>query len=461
MGERQHLPDRDGPPSAGSWNKSIRERWRRVVEAGTAPIKWASSSRGSLLSPWYTATSESIAYAVARRLLVRHWLLVLDELQLLDVSSATLLSDVLSWYWRMGGVIVGTSNRVPDDLYRNGVQRERLEPFVEALKVRCPVVDMRSETDWRKVIASEDTRRPSWYTADARADFDSAVTADGLDKADGRDIPVFGRKIRAFRAVDGVVMFSFSELCFEALGPADYISIAANFHSVYITDIPVLRVSDKNQARRFISLIDALYEARCRIVALADAIPQQLFFPDDSSDGLSDIDVMMAESIAETRDAYRPNVLSYDAPRMQEAPEQQQTNTPLDKLSIFSGQDEQFAFKRALSRLLEMTSPAYAHRRRWLPVGIRQWENTTSPPSRAKTTGSPAQPLGYKPRRNNDDDFAQEACYGSARTSGRSQPPAPHISQRHIWGIEDHQEGSVRASQPSRTRKLTDMGRRR
>ena len=177
MLERHHEPDA-APAPPETWNKTIREHWRRLTRAGAAPIRWASGARGPQAFSWYSATSESIAYTVAQRLVLRHWLLVLDELQLLDVSSATLLADVLSWYWRMGGVIVGTSNRVPDDLYRNGVQRDRLEPFVEALKIRCPVVEMRSDTDWREVIAHEGGGRSSWYTTEERSEFDLAVKQD-------------------------------------------------------------------------------------------------------------------------------------------------------------------------------------------------------------------------------------------------------------------------------------------
>ena len=135
----------------------------------------------------------------------------------------------------------------------------------------------------------------------------------------------------------------------QALGPADYISIAAKFSTVYITDLPVLRISDKNQARRFITLIDALYEARCRIVVLAEAPPHQLFFPEAGTAEQTDVDVMMAESVAETRDTYRPNVASYDAPNMEEAPEQVKTNTPLDQLSIFSGELMDFGRHEYLS----------------------------------------------------------------------------------------------------------------
>ncbi|KAJ7105435.1 hypothetical protein C8R43DRAFT_906629, partial [Mycena crocata] len=124
----------------GPWNPTIRDKWRELVATGSLPLLWRRRGQAGA-SP----STPTIAFAVARRLVLRHWLLVFDEIQLLDISSATLLADVLSWYWRMGGVIVRTSNKTPDEIYKHGVQRERLEPFVEALKVRCPLLTMRAE----------------------------------------------------------------------------------------------------------------------------------------------------------------------------------------------------------------------------------------------------------------------------------------------------------------------------
>ncbi len=158
-------------PTAQPWTKSIREQWRTLVSTGSLPKKW--TRRLDSQFGLYAYTSQpTIAFVVARRLLLRHWLLVFDEIQLLDVSSATLLADVLSWYWRMGGVIVGTSNKVPDDLYKNGVQRDRLEPFVEALKMRCPVVSLSTEVDWREFRASQSSdAQKTWYTLSNEKEF--------------------------------------------------------------------------------------------------------------------------------------------------------------------------------------------------------------------------------------------------------------------------------------------------
>lgn len=120
-----------------------------------------------------------IAFVVAKRLLLHHWFLVFDEVQLLDVSSATLLADVLSWFWRMGGVVVGNSNKVPKDLYLGGVARERLEGFVEALVGRCPVVEMGSggedARDWREVRARESEGRKAWFTYGDEREFEEMI----------------------------------------------------------------------------------------------------------------------------------------------------------------------------------------------------------------------------------------------------------------------------------------------
>ena len=137
----------------------------------------------------------------------------------------------------------------------------------------------------------------------------------------------------------------FSYVSPKSLGSADYLTLSSHFHTVVITSIPILKLSAKNQARRFISLIDALYESRCKLICSAEAEAIDLFFPDARASpqgaGLPEsreIDSMMAEAVAETRDVYRPNISSYDAPNMAEAPEPSPSNIPLETLSIFSGE---------------------------------------------------------------------------------------------------------------------------
>ncbi|EEB95883.1 hypothetical protein MPER_05079, partial [Moniliophthora perniciosa FA553] len=135
--ERMAQPSAIASHSGPSWRSRSLAVWKKFIPGSNLGlVKYGNPP---------------MAYAVAKRLILHHWLLVFDEIQLLDVSSASLLAEVFSWYWRMGGIIIGTSNKIPEDLYQNGVQKERLEPFVEALKARCPALSMETESvrDWR------------------------------------------------------------------------------------------------------------------------------------------------------------------------------------------------------------------------------------------------------------------------------------------------------------------------
>lgn len=211
------------------WNRAIRKRWQELIQSGSSPAMW---NRSSAFSSGLTVSSPTIAFVVARRLLLTNWLLVFDEIQLLDVSSANLLADVLSWFWRMGGVIVATSNKVPEDLYQNGVQKERLGPFVDALKARCPVITMQSDRDWR-VIRGGDGLNRSWFISGEESQFDALlktlITAEtgiysSYPKSESdshypepqpRVLHVFGRALHVPWTSGGVCRFSFSQLCQE------------------------------------------------------------------------------------------------------------------------------------------------------------------------------------------------------------------------------------------------------
>ncbi|KAG5638052.1 hypothetical protein H0H81_002086 [Sphagnurus paluster] len=420
------------PERGASWTRSLREHWRGLVQSGAAPIKWPRAP-----SPGITP-DPPMAFTIARRLVLRHWLLVFDEVQLLDVSSAVLLADVLAWYWRLGGVVVGTSNKVPDDLYRNGVQRERLEPFVEALKVRCPVLVMGSKKDWRQEKSGDGQGR-TWFVGEEGAiAFDIAI--ENIKKRGAKSglttLNVFGRTLSVPWSSGDACMFKFSELCNETLGPADYITLASNFRIIIITDIPVLKLSEKDQARRFIAFIDAVYESRCRLVCRADSDPEHMFFPEallPEHQSSTSEDMIMAESVMETQEKYRPNVSSYNAPEMAEAP----VSPGQHPLTTVLGQDEQFAFKRALSRLVEMTSASYGKNDldTWTPLhpSARKWET--------KATGNP-QAIAFPPRVMGQDDipgesdFAEEAAYPSD-VMNLKRPSAPRLSADHVWGVRE------------------------
>ncbi|KAL5528379.1 hypothetical protein ACEPAF_7515 [Sanghuangporus sanghuang] len=453
-----HEQGQPQPSDRPAWTRAVRAQWQKLLESGTLPKSWRSVAyRGAIASAHSRHLNLSpISFAIAHRLVTQHWLLAFDELQLLDVSSAGLLADVLSWYWRMGGVVVASSNKVPDDLYRGGVQRERLEPFVEALKARCPILEMPGKGDWRREKASNGFRS-YWFTKNHEDEF--WACAEGLTTASEsskRDLSIFGRKLIVPHSTVDVCRFTFSELCDESLGPADYISIAAHFRTVIITSIPILKVSAKNQSRRFISLIDALYEARCRVIALADAEPDELFFPDamaeDSGsrvirdDTLSE-DQLMAEAFSESREGFRPNISSYaDKPERPAA-----SPLSLDSLSIFSGEEERFAYKRAVSRLIEMTSEHYAKDNQWDPLtsNRRKWERINTEPIPSNVLPISVRQVvkeGFRVGRYVLDegsfanDFAAEATgEGEVRSQQAvgDRPSAPRLAENHFWGVRE------------------------
>ncbi|KAH7920715.1 hypothetical protein BV22DRAFT_1114755 [Leucogyrophana mollusca] len=426
---RMAAPSSVSSPQPSIWNKSVRDRWRNLVQLELLPTKWIRTVTSFSDSP--TAPGEpTIAFTIAKRLLLRHWLLVFDEIQLLDVSSAGLLADVLTWYWRMGGVVVGTSNKVPDDLYKNGVQRERLEPFVDALK------------DWRRT-RSGDGQVDTWFRWGQERKFNERLERMAVGEEGHRSdtLRVFGRPLHVPWSLNGACKFTFAQLCDESLGPADYMTLASNYHTVVITSIPILRLSAKNQARRFISLIDALYEARCRVICHAEADLEALFFPDAAihqgppTDADANNDVMHVETVAEMQDVYRPNVSAYDSPHMRKA-HVQSTTVSLNTLSIFSGQEEQFAFKRALSRLIEMTSAAYGREEHWnpLPAASRKWEEVKAGDT---LRSSPH----FDRRRQSSESVIEESAdqpneAQSIRISSQ-RPEAPLLHSDHVWGIRD------------------------
>ncbi len=325
------------------WTKSIREQVRHLLKTpdGDVDTIWDRLRKSTPLSP--SLMIVPIPYVLASRLIRSSYVLLLDEVQLQDVSSALLLSDVLVWYWRMGGVVVGTSNRVPEDLYVNGVQRERLGAFGSALRVRCPVVQVGGDDakDYRVVPDSEPGKK-TWFLHEEKNDFwDLACKLLG-ESPSSTHLSVFGRKLHVPRvsADNSVCSFTFDQLCEESLGPADYLSIASAFRTIIITDIPSIRLpSGKNQARRFISLIDALYEARCRIACLANCTLEDLFVQDQAR-AVDETDALFQESVSvsDGGEGYRPNIIAYSESDTRKHDTQRLRDVPLETLSIFSGE---------------------------------------------------------------------------------------------------------------------------
>ena len=205
-------------------------------------------------------------------------LLCFDELQVTDIADAMILGRLFEALFEAGVVLSVTSNRAPDQLYLNGINRQLFLPFIAMLERRCEVVSVSGSRDWR-LDRLMGTR--VWFTP---ADDDARAAFEGLwsDLKGEQDecpahLAVLGRDVVIQRTDGGLARATFAELCGTALGPQDYLAIADRFHTVFLEDVPGLGPANHHEARRFVTLIDALYEAGTRLVALAEAAPERLY----------------------------------------------------------------------------------------------------------------------------------------------------------------------------------------
>ncbi|TKA27237.1 hypothetical protein B0A50_04574 [Salinomyces thailandicus] len=351
--------------------------------------------------------------------------LFLDEFQMPDRVASKILTNLMTSFFHLGGVLIATSNRMPEELakatgmedypmpapsrieslgWQFGLRRRgsrgggglfggqnEFAKFLEVLKSRCEVWEMNGGRDYRRIEsgrasskprveevtewaldAHEDMQHgkgmagwpvdesaaeevdevveaqmPAYYAlstqdADTRASLQTAIEkATGQAHLDGvpwqpATMQVYGRTIPIPRAYKGLTMWTFTELCKSTLGPADYITLASSYHTLVLTDVPVLTWLMKNEARRFITLLDALYECRCKLSISAAAGPDDLFFPEkeklNSSTDTSG-DAVYAETLAEVyQDAtapFRPNILSDNPNYAEVEPEPDYTHARL------------------------------------------------------------------------------------------------------------------------------------
>ncbi|KAK3295029.1 AFG1-like ATPase-domain-containing protein [Chaetomium fimeti] len=337
--------------------------------------------------------------------------------------------------------------------------------FLEVLKARCDFWHMEGTQDWRRResrvgpvaepvgmvtgVPSQveatgnstslgqqktegETQIPAMYflPSDSGESWESGLrhatrSADSYSAAQGlswkpTSVVVYGRKLDIPRHYNGVSCWDFAELV-SSLGPADYVTLASNFHTFIIDRVPILTVSMKNEARRFITLLDALYESRCKLVIRAEADPDRLFFPETRTEQVGadaaqavtardeGTDATYSETIAEVYQdqlsPFRPNISTYsESPNSKYDPDQdsdfgkeQDRKVDFSKTGAFTGEDERFAYKRATSRLWELCSAQWhARMGDWwqpLPKEARHWEGraVSKPPPSPLSNRAPSE----------------------------------------------------------------------
>ena len=204
-------------------------------------------------------------------------LLAFDEMQITDITDAMIVGRLFQALFADGVVVITTSNRVPDDLYKNGLNRDLFVPFIDLIKEKMVVHELVSPTDYRQDRLSGS---PVYFTP-VNAESRAQMNAVWQDLAGGEATPltlrVKGRDVVIPKFRNGVGRAQFHALCGQPLGPADYLALADAVKVLMLDDIPSLGRSNFNEAKRFVTLVDALYEARVRLICSAAAKPEMLY----------------------------------------------------------------------------------------------------------------------------------------------------------------------------------------
>ncbi|KAI4696376.1 uncharacterized protein J4E88_000553 [Alternaria novae-zelandiae] len=541
-------------------------------------------SRSLVAGPGATHDEYSLLL-VARDLIEKSPILFLDEFQLPDRAASKILSNLMTSFFQLGGVLIATSNRMPEELAKaagmefsrpvnrlsrlgwsmskstytrrddGAGQMGEFAAFLEVLRARCEVWEMEGKKDYRKIEREEEEERrdsvqmpatdvltnatststpadgatgtpevsdaptdsnPSTYlpknyliqptTAENMIEFGESFNT-VVESATNHSYPipwepatltVYNRPLEIPAQYNGVAFFTFAELCGAVLGPADYITLASTYHTFIVTDVPIMGLLMKSEARRFITLLDAMYEARCRLIITAAAGPDGIFFPAKIPSASSepgqetlDSDAVYPETYSEIyqdlNSPFRPNISSYSSDTLAEdALEDDPPNRSRQAGTSFTderkfgpgspdfaniggltGEDEKFAVKRAESRIWEMCSRKWWERFaaaassasatgmesgdgtgwwRPLPVESRHWEKPfsaiTSRPAPAATPAPapdslpPNTKILSREELEKDRQREMEDMFKHGASPFRTHPDAPpKFSWTHAWGM--------------------------
>ncbi|RZC43126.1 AFG1 ATPase and/or AAA 16 domain containing protein [Asbolus verrucosus] len=274
---------------------------------------------------------------VANLISANAWMICFDEFQVTDVADAMILKRLFTHLFNNGIVMIATSNRAPDDLYKNGLQRSNFVPFIQVLKDHCEVISLDSGIDYR-LKGLQSSKSNYFVKSDHKLDpvepIFKFLCSKENDVVRGRTFTIQGRDVTFGKACGGVLETSFEELCDRPLGANDYLHLTQFFHTIIIRDVPQMSLKIKSQTRRFITLIDALYDHRIKVIITASIPIKELFLTQKrDKDNISDEDRMLMDDLKMGKDDTSAN--------------------------IFTGDEEIFAFDRTVSRLTQMQSEEY------------------------------------------------------------------------------------------------------
>lgn len=279
---------------------------------------------------------------VARDLAADAYVLCFDEFQVTDIADAMILRQLFEKLLNYGVVCVITSNRHPDELYKNGIQRASFVPCIELLKERFEVTDLDSGTDYRRIPRTLSHVYYDPLTPENKAEIEKIWHA--YTHGDANDPPIRNRKLSTWgrtivvpESTSKIAKFRFDDLCGKPMSAADYLEITKNFGTIFVLDVPKMGLNEKDLARRFITFIDACYDNKVKLLVTSE-VPIFKVFADDPSKQAHEISSHMRSVMDDLG-------LSTDV---------------VSATSMFTGEEEVFAFARCCSRLVQMGSKEWA-----------------------------------------------------------------------------------------------------
>ncbi len=222
--------------------------------------------------------SDDVIGNIAQTIANTSKLLCLDEMQIVDIADAMIIGRLFDSLQKHGVVIVTTSNVPPEGLYKDGLNRQLFLPFIARLRANLDILALESPNDYRlgRIKSRETFITPLGPLSTEKLDRLWHDLTDG-DTTEPMEIEVLGRKLHVPKVAHSCARFTFSNLCESPLGPPDFLAISKAFRTVFIDDIPVLKASQPNEAKRFVLMIDTFYDAGTRLAATAAASPEQLY----------------------------------------------------------------------------------------------------------------------------------------------------------------------------------------